>query len=78
MVIKTILASIVSLNRSLPFVVLLLLIIIAQTTYLLIDHYVIDLTPSVGTYYNGRIANIEQSLIVISKSCKIIPNEVKE
>ena len=69
MTIKWIIALVAKLHDSVPLIVLLLFIIVAETTYFIIDYYVVDLTPGIGTYYNGRLDNIEESLQVLMEQC---------
>lgn len=69
MVVKYLLASFIKLFHSLPFTVALVLVIMAESTYIILDHYVIDLTPGIGTYYNGKLQGIEDSVNEILDSC---------
>ena len=66
---KVILSVVAGLNERLPLIVLLLIIIIALGTYVLIDYYVIDLTPGIGTYYNGQLQEIKTSVDLIVNKC---------
>lgn len=67
--IKVILLTINGLANRVPMYVFLSLILIAQTMYIAVDYYVLDLSPSIGTYYNGRLEDIEAKLDVLYDAC---------
>lgn len=69
MSIRYFLAAVISLRDSVPFTVLLMLVVLAESAYIGLDHYVMDLTPAVGTYYNGRLDGLEEDLEDLKVIC---------
>lgn len=67
--IKVVLLTLNGLANRVPMYVFLSLIVIAQAMYITIDYYVLDLSPSIGTYYNGRLDDIEAKLAVLYDAC---------
>ena len=74
--IKTLVAALVALSKSVPVTVLMALVIIAETTYIGIDHYVADLSPNAILTNNDKLtridSNVEYLLMVFNERCSLI------
>lgn len=56
-------------SKSVPLMVISLLLIVVLSTYILIDYYVLDLTPSVGTYHQKQLDTMHDLLKDIHVNC---------
>ena len=73
MFLKTIFAIMSHILTSLPGKVGLILVIFFQSVYIVIDYFIIDLTPSVGTYYHNNLSQIEEKIDRVMEECYRAP-----
>lgn len=63
MSLKIIIPALVQLSKNVPLIVFMTVIIVIETGYLLIDQYVLDLTPSAHiNHFNDRLDAIEKKI----------------